>query len=358
MRHPHIRPRASLLALAGLMALATGGLPREVAAQVIIDQSVLDRLGPPRREAPPAPAGPGMGGLQLAPGEAAREPPAVTRRPPPRRTTQQRRPPRPRPTPAVQPAPRIGPEEAAPATPAPAAPAPPPPVAAARPAPPPPAPLPLPPERPAPPAPAPPAPAPPAPAPPAPAPPPAPPTPRAGPTAPAAPPPVVAAPPVAASPVVPPAVVPPAVTVPPAPRTATAGAAAGTVAAATGSGALSLAFAAGDASLAAPARARLEAFARALPPDEAGARILVAGYGADDGGDASRARRLALARAIEVRSVLLAQGVRSTRIDVRALGTPTDGSAPDRVDVTLGPPAPQAATALPASPNQAGTPPR
>lgn len=279
MRQPHPSlpkaPRAPGRALAGLMLLALLAAPGGVAAQVFIDQSVLDRLGPPRREAPPAPPGPGMGGLQLAPGETLREPPPVTRRPPPRRATQQRQAPRPRPTPAVQPAPRIGPEEVSPAAP--------PPVAAS----------------------------------------------------PAAPPPV-AAPPVAPPPV--------------------AAAAAATPRA--GPGPLSLAFAAGDASLPAAARARVEAFARALPPDEAGARILVAGYAADDGADASRARRLSLARAIEVRSVLLAQGVRSTRIDVRALGTPTDGSAPDRVDVTLGSPAPQAASPLAASPNQAGTPPR
>lgn len=55
-----------------------------------------------------------------------------------------------------------------------------------------------------------------------------------------------------------------------------------------------------------------------------------------DGGNAdggSGARRLALSRALAVRAYLIDKGIRSTRIDVRALGTPTDGSPADRVEV-------------------------
>jgi outer membrane protein OmpA-like peptidoglycan-associated protein len=56
------------------------------------------------------------------------------------------------------------------------------------------------------------------------------------------------------------------------------------------------------------------------------------------GGTADRpstARRLSLSRALSVRSHLIEKGLRSTRIDVRALGVPGDGGPNDRVDVIL-----------------------
>ncbi|HEV7372322.1 OmpA family protein, partial [Arenibaculum sp.] len=46
------------------------------------------------------------------------------------------------------------------------------------------------------------------------------------------------------------------------------------------------------------------------------------------------ARRLALRRAVDLRRLLVEQGVRSTRIDVRALGT-ADAGPTDRVDLVL-----------------------
>ncbi|HKX07371.1 MAG TPA: OmpA family protein, partial [Stellaceae bacterium] len=50
----------------------------------------------------------------------------------------------------------------------------------------------------------------------------------------------------------------------------------------------------------------------------------------------SQARRISLQRAISVRSYLMEQGVKSTRIDVRALGNRTDVPGPqDRVDVVV-----------------------
>lgn len=56
------------------------------------------------------------------------------------------------------------------------------------------------------------------------------------------------------------------------------------------------------------------------------------------GGSADRpstARRLSLSRALAVRSFLINQGVKSTRIDVRALGVPPGDGPADRVDVIL-----------------------
>ena len=49
----------------------------------------------------------------------------------------------------------------------------------------------------------------------------------------------------------------------------------------------------------------------------------------------SKARRLSLSRALSVRSWLIENGVRSTRIDVRALGNKTTEEPPDRVDVIV-----------------------
>jgi outer membrane protein OmpA-like peptidoglycan-associated protein len=80
-------------------------------------------------------------------------------------------------------------------------------------------------------------------------------------------------------------------------------------------------------------------------------------YAAGAPDDPSTPRRLSLSRALAVRSVLMAQGVASVRIYVKALGaaSPTfaDGP-PDRVDVTVG-------TVTPATPSggapQPGQPP-
>ena len=48
---------------------------------------------------------------------------------------------------------------------------------------------------------------------------------------------------------------------------------------------------------------------------------------------ASQARRISLSRAITLRSYLMEQGVKSARIDVRALGNRSDGGPQDRVDI-------------------------
>ena len=47
-------------------------------------------------------------------------------------------------------------------------------------------------------------------------------------------------------------------------------------------------------------------------------------------------RRLSLSRALTVRSYLISQGVRSTRIDVRALGARASDGPADRVDLLIG----------------------
>jgi outer membrane protein OmpA-like peptidoglycan-associated protein len=76
----------------------------------------------------------------------------------------------------------------------------------------------------------------------------------------------------------------------------------------------------------------LDALAASLLADEA-SRIQLLAYasGAEDA--ASRARRISLSRALAVRSYLIGKGVRSTRMDVRALGNTVPGDPADRVDI-------------------------
>jgi outer membrane protein OmpA-like peptidoglycan-associated protein len=62
-------------------------------------------------------------------------------------------------------------------------------------------------------------------------------------------------------------------------------------------------------------------------------RIQLKAFAAAEGGNASQARRLSLSRALAVRSFLIDQGIRSTRMDVRALGNTADSGPLDRVDI-------------------------
>ncbi|HET7883252.1 MAG TPA: OmpA family protein [Acetobacteraceae bacterium] len=61
----------------------------------------------------------------------------------------------------------------------------------------------------------------------------------------------------------------------------------------------------------------------------------VVAYAAGTPEDPSTARRLSLSRALAVRSALMADGVASSRIFVRALGATGGEDAPDRVDLAV-----------------------
>ena len=61
----------------------------------------------------------------------------------------------------------------------------------------------------------------------------------------------------------------------------------------------------------------------------------VVAYAAGVAEDPSVARRMSLARGLSVRSALIADGVPSTRIYVRALGAAVGDGPPDRVDLTV-----------------------
>lgn len=62
-------------------------------------------------------------------------------------------------------------------------------------------------------------------------------------------------------------------------------------------------------------------------------RVQLMAYAAGDDLSSSKARRISLSRALSVRSYLIEKGVRSTRIDVRALGDKAEGEQKNRVDV-------------------------
>jgi len=99
--------------------------------------------------------------------------------------------------------------------------------------------------------------------------------------------------------------------------------------------ALQIAFPAGDSRVPAAAQAGLKELAERMKAQES-LRLQIVAYAA--GGDltASEARRLSLSRALAVRTVLIEQGIRSTRIDVRALGDKVTDQPANRVDLSFG----------------------
>jgi outer membrane protein OmpA-like peptidoglycan-associated protein len=64
-------------------------------------------------------------------------------------------------------------------------------------------------------------------------------------------------------------------------------------------------------------------------------RLQLLAYAGTADTSASAARRLSLSRALAVRSHLIESGVRSTRIDVRALGNKSSDEVTERVDITV-----------------------
>ena len=87
--------------------------------------------------------------------------------------------------------------------------------------------------------------------------------------------------------------------------------------------------------------------------------VNVLAYATGNPDDPSTPRRLSLSRALAARAVLISEGIVSTRIYVRALGTTPSDGPPDRVDVvTAGtPPSAPPAAAPPASTPAASVPP-
>jgi outer membrane protein OmpA-like peptidoglycan-associated protein len=101
----------------------------------------------------------------------------------------------------------------------------------------------------------------------------------------------------------------------------------------TGSG-LRVTFGAGDANLSPASAAAIKTVVQSAPGGGSTSFNVVA-YAAGAPEDPSTARRLSLSRALAVRSALIADGVDSSRIYVRALGAAGGAEAPDRVDLAV-----------------------
>jgi outer membrane protein OmpA-like peptidoglycan-associated protein len=95
-----------------------------------------------------------------------------------------------------------------------------------------------------------------------------------------------------------------------------------------------LSFGAGSAAVQNASGTQLDDIAKSLKGNDA-LRLQLLAFSGGGAQTPSQARRLSLSRALAVRSHLIKQGVRSTRIDVRALGNKSEGGPPDRVDVIV-----------------------
>ena len=89
-----------------------------------------------------------------------------------------------------------------------------------------------------------------------------------------------------------------------------------------------------DTKLSADAQGVLETVVAKMASSD-GLRVQLLAYAAGEDLTSSKARRISLSRALSVRSYLIEKGVRSTRIDVRALGDKADSDPKNRVDVNL-----------------------
>lgn len=93
-------------------------------------------------------------------------------------------------------------------------------------------------------------------------------------------------------------------------------------------------FAVGSAKIETDSELSLKEVSKKLNSDPT-LRIQLMAYASIDGKSESQARRLSLSRALAVRSRLIGAGIRSTRIDVRALGSRVNGGKANRVDLLL-----------------------
>ncbi|MSP04173.1 MAG: hypothetical protein EXR05_02790 [Acetobacteraceae bacterium] len=112
-------------------------------------------------------------------------------------------------------------------------------------------------------------------------------------------------------------------------------------------------FAAGKSDLNPDSAATLIAFAKGALSGET-ISFNVQAYASGPAEDPSAARRLSLARALAIRATLMADGIASTRIYVRAMGSPAsmDTEAVDRVDIAILGAAPRAQLGAPPAPSQ------
>lgn len=95
--------------------------------------------------------------------------------------------------------------------------------------------------------------------------------------------------------------------------------------------ALTVPFASGVTDIDVSSQGSLKELAERMSGDRA-LRVQLMAYATDPDKNTSKARRLALDRAIVIRNLLIDAGVERTRIEVRALGDQGEGGNLDRVD--------------------------
>lgn len=95
---------------------------------------------------------------------------------------------------------------------------------------------------------------------------------------------------------------------------------------------LTLSFTGNSSDLTAEAQRKLNGVINQMD-DTIEGRLQVRGYATGEDGSQSSARRIALSRTLAVRSYLMDHGVSPARVDVRAMGSETDRSPLDRVDL-------------------------
>jgi len=95
-----------------------------------------------------------------------------------------------------------------------------------------------------------------------------------------------------------------------------------------------VAFGAAESKLGAEFKEALNSLAESVK-DKTDLRLQLLAYAGGADLSSSKARRLSLSRALSVRSFLIEKGVRSTRIDVRALGDKTTDKPVNRVDINI-----------------------
>lgn len=155
---------------------------------------------------------------------------------------------------------------------------------------------------------------------------------------------------IALAPVAPPPVAQPVAPPPPPPISDSAA----TAATSTGTG-LRVSFGAGQADLSPASAEAIKNIVQSAPMGDSTSFNVVA-YAAGTPEDPSTARRVSLARALAVRSALMADGVGSSHIYVRALGAAGGDEVPDRVDLAvMGGNAPAATPASATAPPDPGT---
>ena len=93
-------------------------------------------------------------------------------------------------------------------------------------------------------------------------------------------------------------------------------------------------FSLGSAALNAEALERIDAVHEKMEADQF-LRLQLAAYATNTDDNPSRTRRLSLSRALAIRSYLVEKGVKSTRMDVRALGNKFEKAPGDRVDLVF-----------------------